>query len=153
MSVYKYKMQGILDIKGKLEEQAKQEFSVCAGRLMEEQRILEDLYKQRDDIFAEGVRLRNTAIDVLKIKENKLAAENNEALIEKQMIEIKRAEKDLEVARYKMMQARTQTRTYEKLKENDFEEFMHEEGLRESKEIDELNSYRSAFKAMSKGTD
>lgn len=150
MSVYKFKMQSILDIKAKLEEQSRQDFAVAAGRLIDEQNALDELKARRQEYVEIGIALRNTTIDVLKIKENKDAIDRMDELIEKQALNVKVAEKELEVARFKMMQARTQTKTYEKLKENDFEEFMHEEGIKESKEIDQLNSYRSAQKADKK---
>ena len=43
MAVYKYKMQGVLDIKEKLETQSKQEFANANLKLMEEEALLEQI--------------------------------------------------------------------------------------------------------------
>ena len=61
--------------------------------------------------------------------------------------EVAVARKNVETALKKMMDARTETKIFEKLKEDDFKEFMIEEGKAESKEIDELNSFRFSEKA------
>ena len=142
MAVYKYKMQGILDIKEKLETQAKQEFANANLRLLEEEAILEKIRQKKNEYIEEGVRLRREIIDPVEIEINKRAVEVMEDEEVKQEREVAVARKNVDAARRKMMEARTETKIYEKLKENDFKEFMIEEGKAESKEIDELNSFR-----------
>lgn len=142
MAVYKYKMQGILDIKEKLETQAKQEFANANLRLLEEEAILEKIRQRKNEYIEEGVRLRREIIDPVEIEINKRAVEVMEDEEVKQEREVAVARKNVDAARRKMMEARTETKIYEKLKENDFKEFMIEEGKAESKEIDELNSFR-----------
>lgn len=148
MAVYRFRMQNILNIKAKFEEQAKQEFASCAMRLAREEEILEELQNRKNGYIQVGVELRNAdTIDVRLIKENKEALERMDEFIEQQQIQVNFARKELESARRKMMEARTQTQTYEKLKERDFEAFMAEENRKEIKEIDELTSYRSSINA------
>ena len=151
MAVFRYKMQGILNIREKLESQAKQAFAEAAMALSKEEEILENLKQRKTFYLEEGVRLRNSILDPQKLAENKFALEHMDELIEKQILQVNVANKNLEAARYKMMEARTETRIYEKLKEKEFEEFLAEEGKKESKEIDELNSYRSALSKDRKG--
>ena len=88
------------------------------------------------------MKLRLQVIDPVAIEINKRAVEVIEDDEKAQEREVNVAKKNVEVARKKMMDARTETKIYEKLKENDFKEFMIEEGKAESKEIDELNSFR-----------
>ena len=147
MAVYKYKMQGILDIKEKLETQAKQEFANANLRLLEEEAILEKIRQRKNEYIEEGVRLRREIIDPVEIEINKRAVEVMEDEEVKQEREVAVARKNVDAARRKMMEARTETKIYEKLKENDFKEFMIEEGKAESKEIDELNSFRFSEKS------
>lgn len=148
MSVYRFKMQSILNIKEKFEDQAKQEFAAAAYRLAKEEEILEELKSRKQNYMLKAVELRNADnIDVLLIKENREAIDRMDIFIENQQTQVNFAQKELESARRKMMDARTQTQTYVKLRERDFERFMLEENRRESKEIDELNSYRSSLKA------
>ena len=147
MAVYKYKMQGVLDIKEKLETQAKQEFANANIKLMEEEALLEEIRKRKNGYIDEGVRLRMEIIDPVSIEINKRAVEVMEEEEPKQEREVAVARKNVDAARRKMMDARTETKIYEKLKENDFKEFMIEEGKAESKEIDELNSFRFSEKS------
>lgn len=147
MAVYKYKMQGILNIKEKLENQAKQDFANANLKLLEEEELLANIIKRKEEYLEEGKRLRMSVIDPVALEKNKLAVEVLEDEREKQEREVVLARKNVEVQRKKMMDARTETKTYEKLKEKDFDEFMSEEGRKESKEIDELNSFRFAEKA------
>ncbi|MCR4649151.1 MAG: flagellar export protein FliJ [Lachnospiraceae bacterium] len=147
MAVYKYKMQGILDIKEKLETQAKQEFANANLRLLEEEALLDSIRKKKESYIEEGVSLRMQTIDPVSIDINKRAVEVMEDAEKKQEREVAVARKNVDAARRKMMEARMETKIYEKLKEDDFKEFMTEEGKAESKEIDELNSFRFSERA------
>lgn len=147
MAVYKYKMQGVLDIKEKLETQSKQEFANANLKLMEEESLLEQIRQRKQEYIEEGVKLRLKVIDPVAIDINKRSLEVIEDNEKAQEREVAVARKNVEAARKKMMDARTETKIYEKLKENDFKEFMIEEGKAESKEIDELNSFRFSEKS------
>lgn len=147
MSVFRFSMQSILDMKAKLEDQAKIEFAQAQQKLTEEQELLEQIIKRKDDYIAYGIKLRNEAINVQEILDNKNAIEYTKELEKEQRLAVNVAQKAVDVATRRMMDARAQTRTYEKLKEHAFEEFMLEENRAESKEIDQLNSYRSARNA------
>ena len=147
MAVYKYKMQGVLDIKEKLETQSKQEFANANLKLMEEEALLDQIRARKQEYIEEGVKLRMQVIDPIAIDVNKRAVEVMEDNEKAQEREVAVAKKNVEAARKKMMDARTETKIYEKLKENDFKEFMIEEGKAESKEIDELNSFRFSEKS------
>lgn len=146
MAVYKFKLQGILDIKDKLETQAKQDFANANLALMEEEALLEQIIQRKNEYFEEGVKLRSSVIDPVAIAQNKLAIEVMEENKIKQEREVAVAKRNVDAARKKMMDARMDTRTFEKLKEDDFERFMKEQGMAESKEIDELNSFRFSEK-------
>ena len=144
MSVFRFRMQNILDMKEKLEEQAKTEFAQAQRKLTEEQELLAEVIKRKEAYIAEGIRLRNEAISVREILDNKSAIEYTQNLETEQRLAVNVAQKAVDAASRRMMEARAQTKTYEKLKEHAFEEFMQEENRAESKEIDQLNSYRSA---------
>lgn len=146
MAVYKFKLQGVLDIKDKLETQAKQDFANANLALMEEEALLEQIIQRKNEYVEEGVELRSSVIDPVAIAQNKLAIEVMEENKIKQEREVAVAKRNVDAARKKMMDARMDTRTFEKLKEDDFERFMKEQGMAESKEIDELNSFRFSEK-------
>lgn len=148
MSVFRFRMQNILEMKEKLEEQAKTEFAQAQRKLTEEQELLAQIIKRKEDYIAYGIQLRNEAINVREVLDNKSAIEYTEALEKEQRLAVNVAQKAVDAASRKMMDARAQTKTYEKLKEHAFEEFLQEENRAESKEIDQLNSYRSARNAQ-----
>ncbi|MCR4696456.1 MAG: flagellar export protein FliJ [Lachnospiraceae bacterium] len=150
MAIYKFKMQGVLDIKEKLETQAKQDFANANLKLLEEEALLDKIIRKKEDYIEEGVKLRDGVIDPVAIDINKRAVEVMEDQEEAQKKEVTIARKNVDAARKKMMDARMETKTYEKLKDDDFNEFMIEQGKAESKEIDELNSFRFAERAKNK---
>lgn len=148
MAVFRYKMQGILDIKEKLEERAKQDFAQANMRLDAEKKKLEELQARRLFYMQEGIKLRMEVIDLRKIKENKLAVLKMDEFIADQKMEIARAAKAVERARAVLQELMQERKAHEKLKETAFEEFLKEEQAMESKEIDELTSYTYGQRLM-----
>ncbi len=148
MAVFRYKMQGILDIKEKLENKAKQDFAEANMRLDAEKKKLEELHARRVFYMQEGVKLRSELIDVRKIRENKRAVMKMDEYIADQMKEVARAAKVVERARAALQELMQERKAHEKLKENAFEEFMKEEQAVEMKEIDQLTSYTYGQKLM-----
>lgn len=148
MAVFRYKMQGILDIKEKLEERAKQDFAEANMRLEAEKKKLDELQAKRFAYMQEGVKLRMEVIDLRKIRENKIAILKMDEFIADQKMEIARAAKAVERARAVLQELMQERKAHEKLKETAFEEFLKEEQATESKEIDELTSYTYGQKLM-----
>ncbi|MDE7267431.1 MAG: flagellar export protein FliJ [Lachnospiraceae bacterium] len=148
MAVFRYKMQGILDIKEKLEERAKQDFAEANMRLEAEKKKLDELQAKRFAYMQEGVKLRMEVIDLRKIRENKIAILKMDEFIADQKMEIVRAAKAVERARAVLQELMQERKAHEKLKETAFEEFLKEEQATESKEIDELTSYTYGQKLM-----
>ncbi len=62
--------------------------------------------------------------------------------IERQKECVEQAKEEVELARRKLQQAIQERKTHEKLSENAFEEFKKEVNALESKEVDELTSYK-----------
>ena len=148
MAVFRYKMQGILDIKEKLENKAKQDFAEANMRLDAEKKKLDELQAKRFFYMQEGVKLRMEIIDVRKIRENKIAVLKMDEYIVNQKREIARAAKAVEKARAALQEVMQERKAHEKLKESAFEEFLKEEQATESKEIDQLTSYTYGQKLM-----
>ncbi len=148
MAVFRYKMQGILDIKEKLETEAKQEFAQANMRLENEKQKLVELQKRRSFYMEEGVRLRMELIDVRKIRENKMAVLKMDDYIRGQIKEINKAAKAVEKARIALQELMKERKAHEKLKENAFQDFLKEEQAEESKAIDELTTYTHGQKLM-----
>ena len=141
-------MQGILDIKEKLENKAKQDFAEANMRLDAEKQKMDELQAKRFFYMQEGVKLRMEIIDVRKIRENKIAVLKMDEYIANQKKEIARAAKAVEKARAALQEVMQERKAHEKLKESAFEEFLKEEQATESKEIDQLTSYTYGQKLM-----
>ena len=141
MAKFKYRMQSILNIKEKLEEQAKNEFAQARLRLTEEEEKLEALYLRKASYEEEGRALRMSAINILDLNENKNALERMDEYIARQKVEVNKANAFLENARVKLTEAMQESQIQNKLKEKAFEEFKKELNAQEAKEIDELTSY------------
>ena len=141
MAVFRYKMQGILDIKEKLEDKAKQEFAEANMRLEAEKQKLSELQKRRDYYMMEGVKLRMELIDVRKIRENKMAVLQMDEFIREQRKQGNKAAAAVEKARAALQEVMQERKAHEKLKENAFQDFLKEEQAAESRAIDELTTY------------
>lgn len=148
MAVFRYKMQGILDIKEKLENKAKQEFAEANMRLDVEKKKLDELQARRYFYMQEGVKLRTELIDVRKIRENKRAVLKMDEYISDQMREVARAARAVERARAALQELMQERKAHEKLKESAYEEFVKDELAAESKEIDQLTSYSYGQRLM-----
>ena len=142
MAKFIYRMQNILDIKLKMEDQAKASFAEANKELLNEEEKLEGLIRRREEYELEGQRLRLETLDVIKLKDNSRALQVMKDMIKAQEMVVSIARDKVELARRKLQVVMQERKTQEKLKENAFEEFKHELGSEESKEVDELVSYR-----------
>ncbi len=140
MSKFIYRMQSILNLKYKMEEQAKMEFAAARMRLDEEEEKLSRLFGRKASYEEEGRRLREHNLNVQDILDNKNAILQMNDYIENQKIEVHRAEDELERKRRKLQEVIQERKVQEKLREKAFEEFIKEENSAESKEVDELTS-------------
>lgn len=141
MARFRYSLQSILDIKLKMETQAKQEFSAAKNALDEENEKLERLFQRKAEYEAEAKRLLNGILDVREIDENKNALLRMEELIALQQSQVALAERRMDAAREALTEVMKERKTHETLREKAFEEFLQEENRQESKTVDELTSY------------
>ena len=142
MAKFRYRMQNILSVKEKLETQAKNEFSIAAAAVMEEEEKLDKLIARREEYRDLLRRLQQGELDFKSIKEATESVNAMKYLIEDQRQVLSKAEKLLELKSVALAEAVKEVKTHEKLKEKEFIQFMADEASRESKEIDELVSYR-----------
>ena len=142
MAKFVYRMQNILQIKYKLETQAKTAYAEANNKLNDEMLKLQDIY---DDInkYEEEMREINTGrLDVSKLKWCAEAVEIKKMAVEIQKKAVEKAKKNLELARIKLNDIMIDRKTHEKLKEKAFDEFKQEILDSEKKEVDELVSYK-----------
>lgn len=142
MAKFTYRMQNILDIKYKLENQAKQEYQEVASRLREAEKTLEELEIKREAYIVHYRELTANALDIKEIGHAKEAIDIMKLYIVNQKNVIRTIEFELEQARNKLRDVMQDRKVHEKLKDNEFEEFLVELNKEELKEIDEVVSYQ-----------
>lgn len=141
MARFRYRMQSILDIKLKMETQAKQEFAAAQMRLNEEEERLAALRERRAGYERKAREQLVGALNCRDMAENKEAILRMDEYIALQHIQIRKAEEKVEQAREKLAAVMIERKSHETLKEKAFEQFLMDEKKQESKEVDELTSY------------
>ena len=141
MAKFKYRMQNILDIKLKLESQAKIAYGIANQKYLAEQKSLQELLVRRAGYEKALKDLLNGTLDVKKVSQARADVNTMKTLVRRQMIEVHKAELELNEARQKLNEVMVERKTHEKLRERAFEQFKDEMKQGESKEIDELVSF------------
>lgn len=141
MAKFIFGLQSVLDIKEKFEVQRKMEYAAAQQKLIEEERKLLELRNKKKYYEMQMRESMTSGLDVQKIRECNSGIEIMKSAIKFQLIEVNKAQKEVDEAQLKLNEAVKETKTYEKLRENAFEEFVQELNAQESKEIDELVSY------------
>lgn len=142
MAKFVYRMQNILNIKNKLETQAKNAYMAARNRLTEEEERLEDMFRQKkayEDAYRRQILGTMNVRDIAMCKN---AIELSKNMIKRQLVEVKVAGKNLEAAQIRLGEIMKERKIQEKLKEKAYDEFLQDLNDQEKKEIDELVSFR-----------
>jgi flagellar FliJ protein len=134
-------MQNILNIKEKLESQAKAEYGIAEQKYRAEQEKLQEMMLRRSRYEKQLRELMEGVMNLPKINQAKQDVDAMKVLIRRQMMEVHRAEKELERARNALNTVMQERKMHEKLKEKAFEEYQKEELAEEGKAIDGLVSF------------
>lgn len=141
MAKFNYRMQNILDIKVKMESQAKIAYGIANAKLAEEQEKLQQILIRRAGYERMSKELVSGSLHIQDIRECKRAIDTMKSLQRTQMMNVHAAEKNVEMARRQLNDVMVERKTHEKLREKAFEQFKQELASTEGKEIDELVSY------------
>ena len=141
MAKFRYSLQNILNIKEKMETQAKQEFGTAQAALNVEIEHLERLKARKREYEEESGGLSQGKLNLRAIEENKEALLKMDSLVAAQCIRVDKAKENVEAARERMAEAMKERKMHETLREKAFEAFLQEVNHAESKAIDELTSY------------
>ena len=142
MAKFVYRMQNILDIKNKLEVQARNSYAAARIKLSQEDEKLDRMFEQKK-AYEENYRQQLSGnINILQINICKNAIELCKNQIKKQLVEVKVASLNLEAAQKRLGEVMKERKIQEKLREKAYEEFLQELNDQEKKEIDELVSFR-----------
>lgn len=142
MTKFIYKMESILQIKYKMEDQAKTAYGNAHAKLIMEEKKLEELISKKEYYKEKLTNLMQSVLKILDIKQCENDIEIVKYYIKLQQVEVKKAEQQLEAARIRLNNAMIERKTHENLKEKAFEAFMLEYEAEQRKEIDELVSFQ-----------
>lgn len=142
MAKFIFKMESILSVKTKLEDQAKAEYGIETMKLREEEHKLTLLENRKSGYEQKLFEAVSDRLVVLSIRRLEDSVENLKYNIKLQIIVIRKQEERVAQARAKLDNAMKERKIYEKLKEKAFEEFKAEVNAQEQKEIDQLVSFR-----------
>lgn len=141
MARFRYRMQSILNIKLKLETQAKQELGLAQQALNNEEARLMELRVRKNDYIKSTRESLTGGLSVKEIKENQAAIKVIDDFIEAQTLQVRLAQEGVDRATEKLKQCMVERKAQETLRQKAFEEFLKEENRAEMKEIDQLTSY------------
>lgn len=141
MAKFRYRMQNILNIKTKLESQAKIAYGIANQKYLEEQHKLQEIILRRNSYEKILKESMMGTIDVRQVSHARADVNTMKTLMRRQMIEVHKAERALEDARKALNEVMMERKTHEKLKEKAFDKYKAELNAEESKEIDQLVSY------------
>ena len=142
MAKFIFKMESLLSIKYKREDQAKAEYGMELVRLREEEMKLEVLKAKKEEYQYRLTDAVQDELVLLEIKKLENCVEHAKYNINVQKFVISQQQQRVDRAREKLDNAMKERKTYEKLKEKAFEQFKIEIEAQERKEIDELVSFR-----------
>lgn len=142
MKKFRYRMQSILNVKYRLEDQAKSEFALALIKQQEEVEKEEQMRLQKAGYEQE---LKNRMLDKLDFREiamTKAGIRFMDDQIRKQKRVVAMADHEVEAAREKLSGLMIERKTQEKLRDNAFDRYKKEMSAEEMKEIDEIVSFR-----------
>lgn len=142
MKKFRYSMENLLQVKIKLEDQAKIAYGNARHSLNIEEDKLRLLEEKKAFYEKEQRILRSARLDLMKIIQTEDAIEIMEDKIKQQKVAVRNAEQRLEVARIRLNNTMVERKTQEKLKEKAWENYLLEFEAEERKEVDELNSFK-----------
>jgi flagellar FliJ protein len=134
-------MQNILNIKEKLESQARAAFSLANRKYQEEQERLQEYVVRRMGYERRLKEVMQGDIDLAEVAHARSDLNNMKTFVHRQTMEVHKAQMAMEEARKKLNEVMQERKIQEKLREKAFDEFKHELAASETKEIDELVSF------------
>lgn len=142
MTKFVYKMENILGIKYKIEDQAKTNYGIARQKLnQEEEKLLE--FEQKKSYYQEKtIQLMQARLKIVEIRQCQEAINIVKFYIKQQQLAVKRAEQQLEIARVRLNTAMMERKTHENLKDKARQLYLLEYDAWERKEVDELVSFK-----------
>lgn len=142
MAKFIFNMQGLLNIKEKLEEQAKTEYGKALAKLEQEKSILLNLKNKKQENILSFRESINKGVKPNYIDNINKYISFIDKKVEEQTQNINKAKEIVEEKRLALLEAMKERKVLETLKEKEKENYFKEELKNEQKIIDEIVSYK-----------
>ena len=146
MKKFYFDLQGVLEIKQKLEGQAKINFGIARAKLNAEEAKRDEMIARRNDYSGKLEALMSGDLNLVEIARCEDAIDIIDEQLAQQQLMVKRAEKQVELMRSRLNTVVMERKTIEKLREKRFADYLREYNDEERKQVDELVSYRHTVK-------
>ena len=141
MAKFIYSMQNVLNIKERLETQAKTEYAEMNNRLSIEEDTMRRLVGRLNSYEMQAKKATTDKLDIAEMIRCNNAIKLLKDQMTQQAVRIRIAEKNVDAAMQKLTEAVQDRKIHEKLKEKAFEQFKSDLNAQEMKEIDETVSF------------
>lgn len=142
MAGFKFRMEGFLGIKEKIEEQKKLEYGKALKKLEDEKVLLRLLVDKKQNIIFSMRGSINSGIRSGELKRYNEYIDYIKKRIAEQKEAVKKAEIFAENKRIELVESMKERKMLEVLKDNDKIEYNKEQLLKEQKIVDEIVSYQ-----------
>lgn len=142
MAKFIYRMQNILSLYMKLEDEAKIKLALANNQLRQEEERLESIFLDIAQ-YEDSIRdFKNKKLDVLELKRCNDAIVVKKMEADNQRKKIQVAQKNVDREMKNLTDIMIDRKTQETLKDREFEEFVREVNEEEKKEVDQIISYQ-----------
>lgn len=145
MKKFNFRFQKLLEYKESIEDQKRSIYNKELSVYKDEESKLTGLFNKRDDLNKERNHLTSsTTIKGLKLYNQYLT--HMQETIHNQKQRVKSKEKDVETAKEKLIESLKEKKTFEKLKEKHYDNYLFEVKKDEEKLIDQIVSFKNGTK-------
>lgn len=147
---FSYRFNNILKIKEKTEEDKINQLASDQKRLDKEKKSLQLLLDKKDCNLSKWKEITrdNNVVSIKDLQNASMNIQSINHLVENQSVTVKKHESKLNESRNQLIEAKKQTKIFEKLKEKDYDHFKNIQLKNEATLIDQLVTFKST---VSKG--
>lgn len=139
---YKFRLQKVLDVKEKEEDNKKNEMSLVNFEIEKAKKQLTELYDELEENYKYRQDKNSSGSSIQELLElNKYIDYLKNTAIRQKIDEIEMLQRKLEGKKEEFIDIRRQRKSYENLKDKDYHKFLEKESKDEEKIIDEIVSF------------
>jgi flagellar FliJ protein len=151
LAAFKFRLQSLLRLKEQLEKSARNELGIAIRKLEEEKAKLRAIEDNIDLTMGDFRKACQGIIQPDKIKELKAFLEYLYTERDRQEVNVKKQQENVDKIREKLVEIMKERKVLENLREKEYQLFLKEEEKKEQQRVDELVSFKEAAKTDKTG--